>query len=75
MATKKRRPEDNGRMGSWNGPFEPDYLWVREATSFLETRRIADAGGVDDNPLRPHSPLDDLPPSEYAERKKEEQRT
>ena len=43
MATRKRRPEDNKRVGSWNGHFEQDCLWVREATSFLETRRIADA--------------------------------
>ena len=73
LATRKRRPEDNGMMEAWNGHFKQDCLWVREATSFLETRQIVDGGVVDYNTQRPHSSLDYLKPSEYAERKKEEQ--
>ncbi len=75
MATRKRRPEDNGMMESWNGHFKQDYPWVREPTSFLETRQIVDGGVVSYNTQRPHSSLDYLTPSEYAERKKEERKT
>lgn len=74
MATRKRRPEDNGMMESWNGHFKRDYLWIREPMTFLETRRVVDEGVVDYNTQRPHSSLEYLTPSEYAERKKEEQR-
>ena len=62
-------------MESWNGHFKQDYLWVREPTTFLETRQIVDGGVVDYNTQRPHSSLDYLTPSQYAEQKKEEQRT
>ncbi len=75
MATRKRRPEDNGMMESWNGHFKQDYLWIREPTTFLETRQIVDGGVVDYNTQRPHSSLDYLTSSEYPERKKEEERT
>jgi transposase InsO family protein len=74
MATRKRRPEDNGMMESWNGHFKQDYLWIREPVTFLETRQVVDEGVVDYNTQRPHSSLEYLTPSEYAERKKEEQR-
>jgi putative transposase len=74
MATRKRRPEDNGRMESWNGHFKQDYLGIREPVTFLETRQVVDAGVVDYNTQRPHSSLEDLTPSEYAERKEEAQR-
>ena len=73
MATRKRRPEDNGMMESWNGHFKQDYLWIREPMTFLETRQVVDEGVVDYNTQRPHSSLEYLTPSEYAERKKEEQ--
>ena len=74
MASRKRRPEDNGMMESWNGHFKQDYLWVRETTTFLETRRIVDEGVVDYNTQRPHSSLEYQTPSGYADQKKEEQR-
>ena len=67
MATRKRRPEDNGVMESWNGHFKQDYLWIREPTTFLETRQIVDGGVVDYNTQRPHSSLDYLTPSQFAE--------
>ena len=73
MATRKRRAEDNGMRESWNGHFRQDYLWVREPMPFLETRQVVDEGVVDYNTHRPHSSLEYLTPSEYAERKKEEQ--
>ena len=75
MATRKRRPEDNGMMESWNGHFKQDYLSIREATTFLETRRIVDGGLLDYNTQRPHSSLEYLTPRRYAAKKKEEQRT
>lgn len=62
-----------GMMESWNGHFKQDYLWIREPMTFLETRQVADEGVVDYNTQRPHSSLEYLTPSEYAERKKEEQ--
>jgi putative transposase len=72
-ATRKQRPEDNGMMESWNGHFKQDYLWVREPMPFLETPQIVDEGVVGYNTQRPHSSLECLAPSEYAEQKKEEQ--
>ncbi len=74
MATRKRRSEDNGMMESWSGHFKQDYLWIREPVTFRETRQVVDAGVVDYNTQRPHSSLEYLTPSEYAERKKEAQR-
>jgi putative transposase len=75
MATRKRRPEDSGLMESWNGHLKQDYLWIREPTTFLETRQIVDGGVIDYNMQRPHSSLEFLMPRRYAEQKKEEQRT
>ncbi|EQD74026.1 Integrase, catalytic core domain protein, partial [mine drainage metagenome] len=70
MATRKRRPEDNGMMESWNGHFKQDYLWIQGPMTFLETRQIVDEGVVGYNTQRTHSSLEYLTPSEYAERKR-----
>jgi transposase InsO family protein len=64
----------NGRVESWNGHFKQDYLWIREPVTLLETRKVVDARVVDYNTQRPHSSLEFLTPSEYAERREEAQR-
>ena len=64
MATRKRRSEDKGTTESWNMHLKLDHLWIREPTTFLETRQVADGGVVGYNTQRPHSSLDYLTPSQ-----------
>jgi putative transposase len=68
-STRKKRPEDNGMIESFQGHFKHDYLWIREPGSFIETRVWVREGMTDYNTSRPHSSLNYLSPVEYAKRK------
>ncbi|MGA9840431.1 MAG: IS3 family transposase [Thermoplasmata archaeon] len=68
-ATRKRRPEDNGMIESFQGHFKHDYLWIREPGSYIETSLGVREGMADYNTSRPHSSLNYLSPTEYAKRK------
>ncbi len=73
-ATRKRRPEDNGLIESWNGHFKHDYLWTREPDSFVATRELVAESVRDYNEARPHSSLNYLTPAEFGRKKMEESR-
>ncbi|MGI0130840.1 MAG: IS3 family transposase [Thermoplasmata archaeon] len=73
-ATRKRRPEDNGLIESWNGHFKHDYLWTREPDSFVATRQLIEESVKDYNEVRPHSSLNYRTPAEYGKMKMEESR-
>ena len=66
--TRKRTPEDNGVIESFNGHFKADYIWVMEPTTFAETERIVDEAVFDYNNRRPHSSLNYLTPAESERR-------
>jgi putative transposase len=68
-ATRKRRPEDNGMIESFQGHFKHDHLWIREPGSYVETRVWVREGMADYNTSRPHSSLKYLSPAEYAKKK------
>ena len=70
--TRKRRPEDNGMIESFQGHFKHDYLWIRGPGSYVETQVWVREGIVDYNTNRPHSSLGYLAPMEYAKRKAKE---
>lgn len=74
-STRKRRPEDNGMIESFQGHFKHDYLWIREPGTFVETRVWVHEGMGDYNARRPHSSLGYLSPSVYAKRKATEVRS
>ncbi|MGH9917427.1 MAG: IS3 family transposase [Thermoplasmata archaeon] len=67
--TRKRRPEDNGMIESFQGHFKHDYLWIREPGSYIETQIWVREGMTDYNTSRPHSSLGYLSPVEYARRR------
>jgi putative transposase len=71
-AIRKKRPEDNGMIESYHGHLKADYLWVREPTSFVETRELLAEALRHYNEERPHSSLDYLTPIEYEKKKQEE---
>ncbi|EQD77430.1 transposase, partial [mine drainage metagenome] len=71
-ATRKRKPEDNGMIESFQGHFKHDYLWVREPGTYVETRGWVRAGMDDYNEVRPHSSLSYLAPVEFAKKIAEE---
>ena len=68
-ANRKRRPEDNGMIESFNGHFKHEYLWIREPVTYIETRKIVAEGMRDYNEERPHSSLGYLTPREFMRRK------
>jgi transposase InsO family protein len=70
-----KTPEDNGLEESFHGHLKGDYLWLREAESFLETRTKIATLITDYNEGRPHSSLNYMTPKEYAQKKQEEQQT
>jgi putative transposase len=60
------KPQQNGRLESFNGKLRDECLnenWFRDLD---EARCILDAWRIDFNTLRPHSALGNLTPSEYA---------
>ncbi|MGI0128555.1 MAG: IS3 family transposase [Thermoplasmata archaeon] len=67
-ATRKRRPEDNGMIESFQGHFKHDYLWIREPGTYVETRVWVRSGMADYNESRPHSSLNYLAPVEFAKK-------
>ena len=71
-ATRKKRPEDNGMIESFQGHFKHDYLWIREPGSFIETRVWVREGMAHYNTERPHSSLKYLAPAEFAKRMSQE---
>lgn len=72
--SRKRRPEDNGMIESFNGHFKQDYLWVLEPMSFIQTRVHVNESMADYNTKRPHSSLGYLAPVEYEAKVSEEGR-
>lgn len=70
-AIRKKRPEDNGMIESYHGHLKMDYLWIREPTSFGETRVLLTEALRHYNEERPHSSLDYLTPAEFARKKME----
>ena len=68
-ANRKRRPEDNGMIESFNGHFKHEYLWIREPETYIETRQVVAEGMKDYNEMRPHSSLRYLTPREFMRRK------
>ncbi|MHB8352183.1 MAG: integrase core domain-containing protein [Thermoplasmata archaeon] len=62
-AIRKKRPEDNGMIESYRGHLRMDYLWIREPTSFGETRVLVAEELRHYNQERPHSSMDYLPPA------------
>ena len=73
--SRPQTPEDNGLQESFHGHLKGDYLWLREAESFLETRATIATSIKDFNECRPHSSLEYMTPKEYAQKKQEEQQT
>ena len=71
--SRPQTPEDNGLQESFHGHLKGDYLWLREAESFLETRATIDTSIKDYNEFRPHSSLKYMTSKEYAQKKQEEQ--
>ncbi len=71
-ATRKKRPEDNGMIESFQGHFKHDYLWIREPGTYIETRVWVREGMTDYNTSRPHSSLGYLAPAEYAKQRTKE---
>lgn len=74
-AIRKKRPEDNGMVESYHGKLKMDYLWVREPTTYLETRGVVDDAIRHWNVERPHSSLGYLTPSAYAKKLEQENTT
>ena len=68
-STRKKRPEDNGMIESFQGHFQHDYLGFREPGSCIETRVGVRAGMVDYHTSRPHSSLNYLSPVKFAKKK------
>lgn len=68
-ANRKRRPENNGKIESFNGHFKHEYLWIREPETYIETRQVVAEGMKDYNAMRPHSSLRYLTPREFMRRK------
>ena len=60
------KPQQNGRLESFNGKLRDECLnenWFRDLD---EARSILEAWRIDFNTLRPHSSLGNLTPAEYA---------
>lgn len=70
-AIRKKRPEDNGMIESYHGHLKMDYLWIREPTSFVETRDLLEVALRHYNEERPHSSLNYLTPAEFAKKMEE----
>ena len=62
------RPCENGLIESFNGRFRDECLNQHWFVTLEEAQQISDAWKEDYNQVRPHSSLDNLTPSEYAEK-------
>jgi putative transposase len=59
-------------IASYHGHPKIDYLWIRESTSFIETRDHLAVSLRHYYEERPHSSLGYLTPSEYAKKVQED---
>ncbi len=60
------KPQENGRMESYNGRMRDECLNENYFRDLGEVRRILENWRIDYNTVRPHSSLGNLTPEEYA---------
>ena len=62
------KPMQNGYLESFNGKFRDECLNQHWFLDLTDARRLIEAWRVDDNTVRPHSALGNLPPVDFARR-------
>ncbi len=71
-AIRKKRREDHGMMESYHGHLKMDYLWTAPPRPYAETRDHLATSLRHYNEERPRSSWNDLTPTEFAKKRKEE---
>ena len=61
------RPTDNPFIESFNGSFRDECLNIHWFLSLQDAREKIETWRVDDNQVRPHSALGNLPPGRFAQ--------
>lgn len=68
---RPRKPVDNAFIESFNARFRDECLNVNWFMSIEHARRVIEEWRIDYNENRPHSSLDDMTPSEFAQQEEE----
>ena len=63
--TRPGKPTDNGHIERFNGRLRDECLNVHQFTSLADARVKIEGWRCDYNPVRPHSALGHLTPSEF----------